>query len=240
MSDSQFIFTFAKLKQHFQTVIDNGYKVLTCADYVDFRKTKSSQPVLVNRVDIDFSPQKAKRLAAIFNELEIKATFFLRLHAKEYNPFAFEEYKIVKFIRDSGHEIGHHSEVIDLAAIWHENPEDILRRDLEMMEKMFAIKIYGSASHGGMTGLNNLDFWKERKPRDFGLLYEGYDKEQDFNLFQEALYVSDSNWTTWKCYDKGVLCQGDKRSLGEHAVNKTPLIYSLIHPETYFDSHFYE
>ena len=36
----------------------------------------------------------------------------------------------------------------------------------------------GVASHGGMTGLNNLDFWKDREPSDFGLTYEAY-REQD-------------------------------------------------------------
>ena len=91
-----------------------------------------------------------------------------------------------------------------------------------------------------MTGLNNLDFWKDKKPSDFGMLYEGYDKQKEFNLFQESFYVSDSNWTVWKCFDKGVLAEGDSRTLGEHVKNEHPLIYLLIHPETYYDEHFYE
>lgn len=105
---------------------------------------------------------------------------------------------------------------------------------------MLQIKIKGVASHGGATGLNNLDFWKDRNARDFGLLYEAYDKTADFNLFGESFYISDSEWTRWKCYNRGKLVEGDRRSLMEHALDGHDLIYLLTHPETYFERHFYE
>ncbi len=91
-----------------------------------------------------------------------------------------------------------------------------------------------------MTGLNNLDFWKERTAGEFGLQYEAYDSGEHFGLFARSLYVSDSEWTRWKCYENGSLREGDRRSFGEHAASKPSLIYLLIHPDTYFDRHFYE
>lgn len=102
------------------------------------------------------------------------------------------------------------------------------------MEKILNISVKGVASHGGMTGLNNLDFWKEKKLEEFNLLYEAYE------WFNEVLYISDSEWIRWKCYDKGVLIQDDNRSLGEIAKNGHMLLNSTIHPESYFDRHFYE
>jgi len=105
---------------------------------------------------------------------------------------------------------------------------------------MFNIKICGVASHGGMTGLNNIDFWKDKKASNFGLLYEAYDKQQEFNLFDESFYISDSEWTRWKCYNKGKLVKGDNRSLAEHIEDNYSLIYCLIHSDTYFERHFYE
>ena len=53
---------------------------------------------------------------------------------------------------------------------------------------------------------------EKRKPKEFNLIYEGYDSEPEFNLFNEAFYISDSEWTQWKCYNKGVLVKGDNRS----------------------------
>jgi hypothetical protein len=233
-------FTFAYIQDEFKQVIEQGYKIITCYDYIGYKKRNDQGKVLVNRVDIDFSVKKTERLVRIFNDLEIKATFFLRLHAPEYNPFSFEHYSILKYLLSSGHELGYHSEVVDEAAIWNEDAADCLCRDIDIVNRMFNIEIKGVASHGGMTGLNNLDFWKDKSARDFGLAYEAYDKQPDFNLFQESLYVSDSEWIRWKCYDKGSLMKGDMRSLSEHAKFQHPLIYSLIHPDTYFDRHFYE
>ncbi len=236
----RFQFTFKKLQEYFRVVIKEGYEIITCETYAKIKENLSHKKIFVNRVDVDFSLKKAKRIAEIFNELNIKGTFFIRLHAPEYNPFSFENFKILKLIRDSGHEIGYHSEVIDEAAIWNESAEACLKRDIDILNRMLDIKIVGVASHGGMTGLNNLDFWKDEKASDFGLLYEAYDTEPGFDLFNHAFYVSDSSWTYWKCYQKGKSCEGDRRNLAEHAKEGHPLIYSLIHSDTYYDEHFYE
>lgn len=157
----------------------------------------------------------------IFNKLGIKGTFFLRLHAPEYNPFDFENYRIIKELLAAGHELGYHSEVIDQAAIWDEDAALCLKRDVDIINRMFGICIKGVASHGGMTGLNNLDFWKERSPADFGLLYEAYDNG-NLNLFRNSLYISDSEWTRWKCYNNGELVAGDRRSPAGHIKDAPP------------------
>jgi len=237
---TDFEFTFARIKESFREVLANGYEIVSCRGFVERKGQGLPEKLLVNRVDIDFSCKKARRLAEIFNELGIPATFFVRLHAPEYNPFAFENYCCLKYIRDTKHEIGYHSEIVDQAAIWNESTVDCLKRDLKLLETMLDIQVVGVASHGGMTGLNNLDFWKERSASEFGLLYEGYDRQPAFDLFHSSLYVSDSAWTYWKCYDKGVFREGDTKSLAEHSRDGHPLIYSLIHPDTYFDEHFYE
>ena len=236
---SAFIFTFENIRSTFKRVLDNGYRVITCIDYVNMKEALPGK-VLVNRVDVDFSLKKSERLAIIFNELGIKATFFIRLHAPEYNPFSFEGYRILKFIRDSGHEIGYHSEIIDEASIWGEPAEACLIRDIDVLNSMLGIQVKGAASHGGMTGLNNLDFWMNHQPGQFGLVYEAYDQLPEFDLFKNSLYVSDSSWTFWKCYDKGELVDGDGRSPAQHAEAGASLIYCLIHPDTFFDRHFYE
>ena len=236
---NDFHFTFSNLETQYRAALDKGYQFITCIEYAE-RKIALADQTIVNRVDIDLSVKKADRLRDIFDRLGIKASFFVRLHAPEYNPFSFENYRILKSIRDSGHEIGYHSEIIDQAAIWNEKAEDCLIRDLDTLNRMLGINVTGVASHGGMTGLNNLDFWKDNCPTDFGIVYEAYDKTEKFNLFEQAFYISDSEWTQWKCYNKGKLIEGDRRSFGEHLMDRHQLIYLLIHSDTYFDNHFYE
>ena len=73
---------------------------MSCYDYTK-RKDKLPELTLVNRVDIDCSMVKAEIICNIFNELKITGTFFVRLHANEYNPFSFENYRILKYIKNS-------------------------------------------------------------------------------------------------------------------------------------------
>jgi len=236
-----FGFTFENLEKQLISALEAGYQFTTCAGYIQMKRERQiPDKLIVNRVDIDYSVKKTERLGLIFRKLNIPATYFLRLHAPEYNPFSFENYRILQQLVTDGHEIGYHSEIVDQAAIWNEDAAECLQRDIDIINRMLNIQVQGVASHGGMTGLNNLDFWKNHKPGEFDLLYEGYDHEPSFNLFQEAFYISDSEWTQWKCYNKGKLVEGDRRSLQEHLADQLPLIYLLIHPDTYFDRHFYE
>jgi len=215
-------------------VLKEGYNVVSCEQYAKIRKHESSQKMLINRIDIDFSIKKAERLLDIFERLGIKGTFFVRLHAKEYNPFSFEHYRIIKRIIASGNEVGYHSEIVDESEIWSENASDCLARDILLFNMGYDVKIKGVASHGGMTGNNNLEFWKNHDPIEFGLEYEAYD------FFDESFYVSDSEWTQWKCYNHGTLIINNRRSLAEHAQDDHKVIYALIHSDTYYDRHIYE
>jgi len=234
-----FHFTFANIEAQYRAALDAGYQFITCLEYAE-NKPKLPDLTIVNRVDIDLSVKKADCLRDMFDRLGIKASFFIRLHATEYNPFSFENYRILKAIRDSGHEIGYHSEIVDQAAIWDEDAADCLRRDIEVLNRILDIQVKGIASHSGMTGLNNLDFWRDRIAEEFGMVYEAYGKTEKFNLFGSAFYISDSEWTRWKCYKNGVRCEGDNRNFSEHIKDMHSLIYLLIHSDTYFDRHPYE
>lgn len=234
-----FEFNFDNLESQLKVALNEGYQFYTIEEFIA-KKEELNDLSIVLRIDVDFSIKKVRPLLALLNDLAIKATWFIRLHAPEYNPFSFEGYRIIRDLIDSGHELGYHSEIVDQAAIWNENASDCLVRDLAVLETMFNVKIKGVASHGGTTGLNNLDFWKDHNVSEFDLLYEGYDRDK-LNLFNSALYLSDSEWTRWKCYRDGVLLEGDRRNIADHVrMKEDKLIYLLIHSDTYFVEHFYE
>jgi hypothetical protein len=234
-------FTFQYLSEELSALLQHGYEFIKCEEYVSKKgKCSLAKKTVVLRIDIDFAIKKTWKLLEIFNSLNIKGSFFIRLHAPEYNPFSFENYRIVRALLEQGHELGYHSEVVDQAMIWNEGAEECLYRDIDIINRMFNIKIRGVASHGGLTGCNNLDFWTDKTPQQYGLLYEGYDKLPSYNLFQDSLYVSDSEWTRWKSYNKAVRLDGDTRSPSEHAKDNHPLIHLLIHPDTYYMHNCYE
>ncbi len=234
-------FTYDRIKESYKTALEANYEIISCKEYFNKKQKGIESKLLVNRLDIDFSIKKAKPLLKIFKDFNIKASFFIRLHADEYNPFSFENYLILKQMLEDGHEIGYHSEIIDQSHLWNENAEKCLLKDIEVINKMLDTKIKGIASHGGLTGWNNLDFWKDKKVENYGLLYEAYDHEPEFNLFQESRYISDSVQPYWKAYENGKLMKGDKRSLDEHITEDAPqIIYLLLHPGFMFFNHIYE
>lgn len=234
-------FTFEYIETEYRSLLAEGYDFVDCKTGFDqFKKDGTinpGTPTAINRIDVDFSLVRAARLGDIFQKLGIPATFFIRLHAKEYNPFDFENFRHLKGLQARGFEIGYHSEIIDQAAIWGEDPASCLRRDLDVLQTMIDAPVAGIASHGGLTGLNNLDFWKDNNPEDFGATYEAY----QHGVMEASRYVSDSEWIRWKAYNKGQRLDDDARSPSEHARQDKPdLMTILIHPDTYYERHFYE
>jgi hypothetical protein len=228
-------FDLGKLENDFNDMQKLGYKFLSCREYCNL-KASGALPELkmIIRVDVDFSLSKAIPILDIFKRIGICATFFLRLHAEEYNPFSIENYKVIKRIVRDGHEIGYHSEVIDQSSNWNENPDMLLRRDIEILSLISGTEIRGVASHGGNTGLNNLDFWVSKRSDEFNLDYEAYDRSEFFGAFWNSVYVSDSSWTEWKSYRNGKLIEGVKSSFIDYARKFEENIYLLIHPDTFF------
>lgn len=233
-------FSLKHYSEFFRIAINEGYNFLTCSEYIEeesieYKFYKENDKLFINRIDVDLDVQKAVRISDILNEWGIRGSFFIRLHAKEYNPFSFENYRGLKYIIQCGHEVGLHSEVVDCSNIWNEIDSECFVRDLEVFEKMFGVKSRGVASHGGITIYNNLDFWGDRLASDFGLEYEAYK-----SIFKESFYVSDAQINSWKCYNKGVLVEGDDRCLCEHLRDGHKLLYVLTHPISYYERHVYE
>ena len=185
------------------------------------------------RIDVDFSLYNALRMALVFRELNLQATFFFRLHAKQYNLRKDSHKKIVRAIANMGFEIGLHEESLIQAHRKGRNPEDILVEDIETLENIANVNIYGVASHGEdyPEGVNNLDFWKNHTPEEFYLLYQAYDSL----LFNSCYYVSNTGKSRWKAYYKGKLTRPTTlktlpRTIAFSASEHNIPLYLVLHP----------
>ena len=71
-------FTWNNLENEYSAIIDKGYQIITCEEYV---KIKGNLPdkVVVNRIDIDLSVKKVINILDIFDKLNIKGTFFFKV-----------------------------------------------------------------------------------------------------------------------------------------------------------------
>ena len=228
-------FTFSEYEEMFSSILKEGYRVISMRDYFE-GQFRNDEKILVNRVDVDFKIDRLPRFLDIYKKLGIGASIYVRLHAPSYNLLTIGNVNILRDLVDAGIEIGLHTELSDLEGFCGLNGETLLFQEIALLETIIGTKIYGSASHGDMTGFNNLDFWQKRNPSMFNLLYEAYDEA----LWKHCRYVSDSEWVHWKAYQDGALIEGDRRTPAEHAQEGEKLMLLLTHPESWYDRYIYE
>ena len=233
----EFDFTYTNLENILSDAIEFGYKFITHDQYADNKNY--SDNIILLRIDVDNKINNLKYILPILKKLQIKATVFFRVHSEFYNLFGFESIRIVNQCISDGHEIGYHSEIIDIEMINKIEAQKVLKKDISIMETFFDIKINGIASHGGLTGYNNLDFWKNITPKELGYKYEAY--HVDFQLFNKCLYVSDSENYRWKKYLNGKLIVSDENiDPSKELNNNVEVVNLLIHPGVYYQNHCYE
>ncbi len=229
-------FTFDYYKRIFQIAIENDYKIITLKEFFNDEYYKNEK-ILVNRIDVDVKIDRLKTIYKIFKELNIKASIYVRLHASQYNLLSIGNIKIIQDLISIGCEIGLHTELEDVGGYCRIEKKELLQQEIKLFETIFGMKMYGTASHGDMTHYNNLDFWKNHKAEEFGLLYEAYDKK----LWDNCRYVSDSEWTRWKAYENGKLLENDRRTPIEHIIEERPKVFHLLtHPESWYEGYIYE
>ena len=89
-----------------------GHVLENCQEDMEFfNKWHDNDKVILMRHDEDLSLPAAYNLARIEGDLGTKATYFVRLHAKNYNLLSQESYSSVHKIIKMGHEIGIHYEL---------------------------------------------------------------------------------------------------------------------------------
>jgi hypothetical protein len=228
-------FTFRYYEKIFQKAIDSDYKIITLKEFFLDEYSKDER-VLVNRIDVDVKIDRLRTIYKIFKKLNIKASIYLRIHAPDYNLLSIGNIRIIQDLISIGCEIGLHTELEDVGAYCNINKKALLKKEIDLFETIFETKLYGTASHGDMTHYNNLDFWKNNKASDFGLLYEAYDKK----LWDNCRYVSDSEWTRWKAYENGKLLENDRRTPIEHMDEGFKILHFLTHPESWYNRYIHE
>ena len=227
-------FTFKKLEDDLHYLLASDYTFLRCVDYLDVDQFGTDKKIIV-RFDVDEEPKNLIKIIEICKRVNIKASFFFRIHSPTYNIFESHYYLIIKSLITDGHEVGLHSEILDFCHVTGESPSEAMKRDLLIFRQIFGLDAVGISSHGGGTpGINNLDFWQHHTATEFQALYEAYDK-CCLDLFRNSLYVSDSEWIHWKTYSNGILSAKRFPRLREVFLNSPKLVYLLLHPETFYE-----
>ena len=203
-------FQISHYRELLQTALDLGYVFATFAEH----EPVDADKLFLLRHDIDLSVDKAFAFANIEAEMGIRATYFVRVHARFYNPFELETYKKLRGIENLGHEMGIHYEPGFADAV-DEDAVAMVKREKAIFEALLGHPVVSAASH--LPGQSGRIVTEDNLSR-FGLRYEAYTP----HFLQGFKYLSDSGGR-WR---EGCLCG----HLGQH-----DHLYCLIHPFWWYD-----
>lgn len=140
-------FTIKKYKELVLALNDAGYEFVTYAEYCEGRR---SDKFIVIRHDVDMSVERARRLAEVENEMEVKASYYFR------EKFIGDD---VVCIASLGHEVGYHYEELVT------EKGDVERAYVRFMRNVCALRelvdVKTITMHGSpMSRFDSKDMWR--------------------------------------------------------------------------------
>ncbi len=93
------------------------------------------------RHDIDFSVNRALRLAEVENKLNVKSTFFIHLHSEYYNVFEKEISDKIHKIISLGHQVGLHFDTHYYNIDNESNLEQKILLEADIIKKFFDVEV---------------------------------------------------------------------------------------------------
>lgn len=208
-------FTLANYERLLVRGINSGYRTQTLIRR--FRQATSALEgrTLLLRHDVDLSLSDARQMARLEANLGVKSTYFVRVRAAGYNPFAHENHAVLDEIRRLGHEIGLHSEA-NLEST-KTAAHQLLVREKCILESILNYPVAGVALHLPKRGI---PLFADVPASSFGFDYEAYGDE----IMGGFRFISDSN-RKWGKGSPVELLGTEQR------------IYLLVHPFWWVQSH---
>lgn len=186
---------------------------------------QNTDKLILLKHDIDYPTiKKALTFARIENALDIQATYFVRLHSNDYNPFGYKFYSGLKEIMYLGHEIGLHYEFLDFSKVTGIKIENLIEKDKKVLEIILDKQVKGLAPHQDWTRIANWKFSETWNYKDFGFEYEAEElcRKENITCISDSL----AQWTDNKC-----MCQ--------HISEKEDKLCILTHPFYWYKQHFF-
>ena len=155
--------------------------------FIGFRDARDAgESTVLWRHDVDFSPQRALRLAQLEADLGVKATYFILLNSNFYNALEPAIATIFASIRDLGHDIGLHFDpsAHSSRASGEADMLSALRLDKRIIEEYFRVAVEAFSYH-------NPDIVPGGIPEED--LVDGMVNAYGNDIRRRFSYVSDSN-----------------------------------------------
>ena len=175
----------AKYAELCKELMESSYSTATVEKHLV--TVKKPEKFVIVRHDVDRRPEQAMKMAEIEKEFGITSTYYFRTTASVFKP------DIIRAIKELGHEVGYHYEVLDRAKGNFEDAIELFKDELNEFRKLCEIKTI--CMHGNpLSPWDNRDLWKKYDFKDFGIIGEPYLSID----YRKVLYLTDTgrNWNS--------------------------------------------
>ncbi len=216
-------FTLKKYKQLLNSIGPGNY---TVQSYL-----KNGNQSVILRHDVDRPPKNVAIMAVLEAKIGIKSTYYFRVKPGLFNN------EIIWKVKNLGHEVGYHYEVLDKARGDNEKAMRILKKEWQLFKEWGSKTI---CSHGNpLSPFVNKNIWKAYDLKKFDILGEAY-LSIDFNKMK---YISDTG-RKWNSKDFSIKDKINSELIKIHNTDhlikilknrEYKYIYILTHPSKWND-----
>ena len=202
----------------FKNLINMVQQNLPIVDYKDVNDNTKKFCVL--RHDIEFSIDRAYKLAKIEKELGVVSTYTVQVRNNTYNALSEKNIDLISKIRELGHHIGLHQNPPSSMKL--DTLKDYIMRDITILEDCYGFEIDRFAFHRPKKEYLNCYVELDNRINCYDKKFFHYFDEKPDNI--NVLYLADSNHE-WK--------YGYPLDFDFSKINKLQL---LTHPFSWSDS----
>jgi hypothetical protein len=205
------IFSYA----NYQHLIKTLKQTIPLVDFSDVRA--DDKQFFILRHDVEFSIQKAYDLAKIEHDfLGIQTSYFFQIRNATYNPFAFQNVKLIQAIHAMGHQVGLHVNSTGLTSL--NQFEAFIQRDIALLQNGVDCAVNRFSFHRPTHDLLKLNLQIKGLINTYDHRFFHLDEIEHSNKERPIYYFSDSEHR-WK--------YGDPLLVLNQPIKKVQL---LIHP----------
>ena len=175
----------------FRNLINIVQRNLPIVDYTDVKDNTKKFCIL--RHDIEFSIDRAYKLAKIEKELGVVSTYTVQVRNNTYNALSEKNINLISKIRNLGHHIGLHQN--PPSSLKLDTLKDYIMRDITILEDSYGFEIDRFAFHRPKKEYLNCYVELENKINCYDRKFFHFFDKRTESL--DILYLADSNHK-WK------------------------------------------
>jgi hypothetical protein len=202
----------------FKNLIGIVKQNLPIVDYKDVKD--NTERFCILRHDIEFSIDRAYKLAKIEKELDVVSTYTVQVRNNTYNALSEKNIDLISKIKELGHHIGLHQNPPSSMKL--DTLKDYIMRDITILEECYGFEIDRFAFHRPKKEYLNYYVQLDNKINCYDKKFFHFFENKPESL--EILYLADSNHK-WK--------YGYPLDFDFSKINKLQL---LTHPFSWSDS----